>query len=53
MISPMPWVYDVTDSSIIYDANGEIIAKDYKFLHIDDFEYICDFVNTVSLNLAI
>ena len=45
MISSMPWVFDETDTSTIYDANGEIIAKDYRFLHIDDFECICDFVN--------
>ena len=43
MKSPAPWKLDRNDPSIIYDANGNIIAEDYKFLHVDDFEAICKF----------
>jgi hypothetical protein len=45
MISSTPWKLDENDPAIIYYANGEIIAKDYKFEHIDDFEFICRAVN--------
>jgi len=45
MINPIPWKIDENDPSIIYDADGEVIAKDYKFLHVDDFETICNLVN--------
>jgi len=41
MISPLPWRLDENDPSIIYDANNEVIAKSYKFIHVDDFEAIC------------
>lgn len=41
MISPKPWKLDDHDPSIIYDANGDVIAMDYKFLHVDDFESLC------------
>ena len=44
MISPLPWTIDESDPSVIYDADGEAIAKDYKFLHVDDFEAICELV---------
>ncbi len=43
MKSPLPWKLDESDPSIIYDANGNIIAEDYKFLHVDDFEAVCKF----------
>ncbi len=43
MKSLLPWKLDEGDPSIIYDANGNIIAEDYKFLHVDDFEAICKF----------
>ena len=43
MISTLPWKLDESDPSIIYDANGNVIAEDYKFLHVDDFEAICKF----------
>ena len=43
MKSPLPWKIDESDPSIIYDAHGDIIAEDYKFLHVDDFEAICKF----------
>ena len=46
MMSPLPWTLDEGDPSIIYDSDGEIIAEDYKFLHVDDFEAICKLVNT-------
>ncbi len=46
MINPLPWKLDEQDPSIIYDAEGEIIAKDYTFLHVDDFESICKLVNS-------
>lgn len=45
MISPLPWKLDENDPSIIRDANGEIIADDYKFFHVDDFEAICHLIN--------
>ena len=41
MISPKPWRLDKHDVSIIHDATGEVIARDYEFLHIDDFESLC------------
>jgi|GEM_PF-4231486 len=41
MVSPLPWRLDENDPSIIYDANNEVIAKNYKFIHVDDFEAIC------------
>lgn len=44
MISPLFWKLNEDDPSIIYDADGEIIAKDYKFLHVDDFEAICELI---------
>ena len=49
MINPLPWKLDEEDPSIIYDANGEIIAEDYRFLHVDDFEAICRLVNKACL----
>jgi hypothetical protein len=45
MISKLPWKLDTEDLSVIRDANGKIIAKDYRFLHVDDFERICDLIN--------
>ncbi len=44
MKSPLPWKLDEGDPSIIYDAHGNIIAEDYKFLHVDDFEAICKLI---------
>ena len=41
MVSPKPWRLDEDDPSKIYDAEGNMIAEDYRFLHIDDFEDIC------------
>lgn len=41
MISKLPWRLDEEDPHIIYDADGEIIAKNYRFFHVDDFEAIC------------
>jgi len=47
MINPLPWTMndERDDSGIIRDANGEVIAKDYTFLNLDDFEAICEMVN--------
>ena len=41
MTSKLPWHIDENDPSIIYAADGEIVAKDYTFVHVDDFEAIC------------
>lgn len=51
MISPLPWKLNEEDPSIIYDAEGEIIAKDYRFLHLDDFESICRLFNNETIRL--
>ncbi len=45
MIGRLPWKIDEKDPSIIYDADDEIIAENYTFLHIDDFEAIVGLVN--------
>jgi hypothetical protein len=45
MTSKFPWRLDEEDPHIIYDADGEIIAKNYTFVHVDDFERICEMVN--------
>jgi len=46
MINPLPWKLDEHNPSIIYSAEGDVIAKDYTFLNVDDFEGICDMVNS-------
>ena len=51
MISPLPWKIDEVDPSIIYDVNGEIIAKNYTFIHVDDFEAICRLFNSETIRL--
>ena len=48
MVSRLPWHLDENDPSIIYDARGNVIAKNYKFLHVDDFEAICKLVTCDS-----
>ena len=47
MISPLPWKINVEkdDSGIIRDANDEIIAEDYTFKDLDDFEAIPRLIN--------
>jgi hypothetical protein len=45
MMSPRPWSIDENDPSIIYDADGFVIATNYTFLHVDDFERLCKIVN--------
>ena len=44
MISKLPWKLN-GDGDKIYNADGELVAQDYKFEHVDDFEAICDLVN--------
>ena len=44
MISKLPWRLD-EDGMIIYDAEGEIVAVNYRFNHVDDFEAICRLIN--------
>ena len=51
MISPLPWKLDEDDPSIIYDADGEIIAEGYRFVHVDDFEAICKLFNNETIRL--
>ena len=46
MINPLPWTLDEEDPATIYDADGEIVAKDYKFLHVDDFQAICKLITS-------
>lgn len=41
MISPLPWHLDENGDKI-YDNDGNLIAENYTFLHVDDFEFICD-----------
>lgn len=48
MISPLPWKLDENEPDTIYDADGEIIAKNYRFLHLDDFEGLVKMVNLAS-----
>lgn len=45
MMSPRPWKLDEDDPSIIYDADGEIIAENYRFFHVDDFERLVNYIN--------
>jgi len=45
MISKLPWRLD-EDGMIIYDADGEVVAEDYKFNHVDDYEAICNLIKT-------
>ena len=53
MISKLPWTLE--DSAKILSADGDIVAEDYTFKNMDDFEAICDIVNlsspaSISLN---
>jgi len=48
MTSPFPWKLDENDPAKICDADGEVIAEDYTFLHVDDFESLCRLVNAGS-----
>ena len=41
MISKLPWKLDEDDPSKIYSADGDIVAQDYTFVNMDDFEAIC------------
>ena len=45
MISALPWELDIEDPSRIISADGNVIAKDYRFLDMDDFEAICRLIN--------
>ncbi len=45
MMSPFPWKLD-GDGDKIYDADGEIIAENYRFVHLDDFEGLVKMVNS-------
>ena len=51
MISPLPWKIDPEqdDSGIIRDANNEIIAEDYTFKNLDDFEAIPELIQSDRL----
>lgn len=40
MMSPFPWILDENDPSIIYDADGDVVAANYRFINVDDFEGI-------------
>lgn len=48
MVSPLPWKLD-EHGQTIFDAEGEVIAQDYRFRHVDDFEAICRLVNSGAL----
>lgn len=45
MISILPWRLDENDPSVILDSDGDIVAKDYKFECVDDFERLPKLVN--------
>lgn len=45
MISKLPWRLG-DDGSKIYDADGDLIAEGYCFFHVDDFEAICDLIQS-------
>ena len=45
MISPTPWRISTSNPSVIYDADDEIVAENYTFAHVDDFESLCKLVN--------
>ena len=45
MISPLPWTLDEHDPAKIFSAEGDVIAENYTFLDMDDFEAICELVN--------
>ncbi len=49
MMSPFPWKLDENDPARIYDADGEIIAENYRFVHLDDFEGLVKLVNSLPL----
>jgi hypothetical protein len=49
MISSLPWRL-TEDGDKIYDADNNIIAKDYKFLHLDDFQSICRLITNKKQN---
>lgn len=44
MISKLPWRLDEHGLKI-YDADGGVVAENYRFLHVDDFEAICRLIN--------
>jgi len=46
MISALPWKLDKHDPSVIYSADGDVIAQNYTFNNMDDFESICKMVNS-------
>ena len=50
MISKLPWFLG-WNPSFILDADGEVVAENYKFVHVDDFEYICKamIINWISV----
>ncbi len=48
MVSSLPWKLDESDPSKIYDADDNIIAEDYKFIHVDDFEAICRLLSQIK-----
>ncbi len=50
MMSKFPWKLDENDPSIIYDADGDVIAKDYTFVHLDDFEGLVKLINNHIYN---
>ena len=49
MISKLPWKLD-EDGDKIYDADGNVIAEDYTFYHVDDYEAICNLITTGTRN---
>jgi len=48
MMSPLPWKIDDNDVSKMYDADGQLIAENYTFFNVDDFEGICKVINKAS-----
>lgn len=49
MVSPFPWKIDDDDASIVRDAEGTVIARNYQFLHVDDFEAIVKITQILAL----
>jgi len=50
MMHPLPWKIDDMDCGIIRDNDGEIIAENYKFIDLDDFEGLVKLVN-LTINI--
>lgn len=48
MISKLPWKINEENPSQIHDADNNLIADNYTFLHVDDFEAICKLMSLQS-----